>query len=111
VGHTGLPNTGKDQRIAYDNGWATPSEIKEGKISYQNIENIEVLKVKKADIDQEITKVNNLVKQINSYQFLRDLDANQKDIDKQFAELKRDLLPPNKDQEIKVAVEKARNNL
>ncbi|KLL04619.1 MAG: hypothetical protein MRERV_16c027 [Mycoplasmataceae bacterium RV_VA103A] len=111
VGHTGLPNTGKDQRIAYDNGWATPSEIKEGKITYQNIPNIEVLKIKKQDIDQEIAKVDNLVEQINSCKYLRDLDANQANIDKQFSELKTDLLPPNKAQEIKQAEEKQRQNL
>lgn len=111
VSQTGLPNTGKDQRTAYDNGWTNPNEIKNSQISYQNIENIEVLKVKKADIDAEIAKVNNLVKQINAYQFLRDLDTNQTTIDKQFSELKITLLPPKKEQEIKVAIEKARNNL
>ncbi|CAG8712603.1 4106_t:CDS:2, partial [Racocetra persica] len=104
-----VPDT--HQRIAYDNGWATPSEIKDSKIAYQNIENIEVLKIKKQDIDQEIAKVDNLVKQINSYKYLRDLDANQSQIDKQFAELKTDFLPPNKSQEIKQAEEKQRQNL
>ncbi|CAG8791696.1 17845_t:CDS:2, partial [Racocetra persica] len=101
----------EDQRIAYDNGWATPSEIKEGKTNYQNIKNIEVLKIKKQDIDQEIQKVDNLVKQINSYKYLRDLDANQAQIDKQFSELKTDLLPPNKSQQIKEAEKAQRNNL
>ncbi|MCE8167880.1 MAG: hypothetical protein I3275_04635 [Candidatus Moeniiplasma glomeromycotorum] len=107
----GLPNTGKDQRIAYENGWSVPSEIKDGKTTYQGITEIEVLKIKKADIDQEITKVNNLVQQINSYKFLRDLDANQSAIDKQFSELKTNLLPPNKSNEITKAVEKQRQNL
>ncbi|CAG8542143.1 36825_t:CDS:10 [Gigaspora margarita] len=70
------------------------------KITYQNIENIEVLKVKKADIDNEIKKVNDLVQKISNFKHLRELYAIQSDIDKQFQELKRELLPPNKDQEI-----------
>ena len=111
MGQTGLPNTGKDQRIAYDNGWATPSEIKEGKISYQNIENIEVLKVKKADIDQEIKKVNDLVSKITNFKFLRELDAEQAKIDQTFKDLKRDLLPPNKDKEITDIIAKQKDNL
>nr|CAG8498128.1 11302_t:CDS:10 [Entrophospora candida] len=88
-----------------------PAEIKEAKTTYQGIADIEVLKVKKQDIDNEIVKVNNLVKQINSYQFLRDLDKEQVNIDKQFEELQRNLLPPKKDEEIKTAVEKQRQNL
>jgi len=52
-----------------------------------------------------------LVKQINSYQYLRDLDANQANIDKQFQELKKDFLPPNKDQAIITATKKQRENL
>jgi hypothetical protein len=55
--------------------------------------------------------VDNLVKQINAYQHLRELDQDQKDIDKQFQELKRDLLPPNKDKEISAAVTNQKNNL
>src|SRR5204862_2363525 len=111
VDENGLPNTGSDQRIAYENGWTTPSEIKNAQTTYQNILNIEVLTTKKADIDQEINKVDELVKQINNYKFLRDLDANQTAIDKQFNELKTELLPPNKSEEIKGAVEKQKNNL
>ena len=111
MGHTGLPNTGKDQRIAYENGWATPSEIKDSKITYQNISNIEVLKIKKQDIDQEIQKVDNLVQKISSFKHLRELDAIQKDIDKQFKELKTHLLPPNKSQQITDIVAKQRKNL
>ncbi|CAI2162582.1 17842_t:CDS:2 [Funneliformis geosporum] len=108
---TGLPNTGKDQRLAFDNGWITPREITETKTKYEGIENIAVLKVKKVDIDNEILKVKELVKQINAYRYLRDLDANQANIDKQFAELKTDLLPPNKAQEIKEAEQKQREKL
>ncbi|CAG8472466.1 11197_t:CDS:2 [Ambispora gerdemannii] len=92
---TGLPNTGQDQRKAFDNG----------------ITNIEVLKVNKQDIDQEIAKVDNLVKQINSYQYLRDLDANQATIVQQFQALKTNLLPPTKPQEITTALTKQRENL
>ncbi|MCE8163391.1 MAG: hypothetical protein I3274_04195 [Candidatus Moeniiplasma glomeromycotorum] len=111
ITETGLPNTGKDQRIAYENGWENPSEIQNSQTSYQNISQIEVLTTKKAEIDQEISKVNNLVQQINSYKFLRDLDANQTQIDKTFSELKTNLLPPNKSDEITQAVEKQRQNL
>ncbi|RHZ37200.1 hypothetical protein [endosymbiont GvMRE of Glomus versiforme] len=108
---TGLPNTGKDQRIAYDNGWINPQDIQNSKINYQNITNIEVLKINKKDIDAEIAKVDNLVQQINSYKYLRELDTNQASIDKQFSELKTNLLPPTKPNEIKEAVNKQKQNL
>ncbi|CAG8570507.1 5050_t:CDS:1, partial [Gigaspora rosea] len=54
------------------------------------ITDIEVLKTKNANIDNEITKV---IQQINAYKFLRDLDANQAQVVQQFKELKTHLLP------------------
>ena len=111
VDHTGLPNTGSDQRIAYENGWTTPAEIKDGKTSYQKIADIEVLTTKKADIDQEIQKVDNWVQKISSFKHLRELDAVQNQIDKDFVQLKLNLLPPNKVQQITDIVSKQRENL
>ncbi|CAI2161421.1 10344_t:CDS:10 [Funneliformis geosporum] len=103
-----VPDT-RNQRIAYDNGWTKPTEIKESKFNYQGedlfkkpfqINDVEVLKVKKADIDNEIAKVDKLVQKITNFKFLRELDAEQVNIDKTFQELKRELLPANKDQQI-----------
>lgn len=110
---TGLPNTGKDQRRAYDNGWTAPSEIENSQLKqgYQGISSVEVLKFKKNDIDNEITKVNNLVQKVSNFKHLRELDAIQKEIDQQFKELKREFLPPNKDQEITDIVKKQRESL
>lgn len=108
---TGLANTGTDQRKAFDNGWTNPAEITNSQTTYQNITNIEVLKVNKKDIDQEIIKVNQLVQKIANFKHLRELDAIQKDIDQQFNELKINLLPPNKSQEITDIVTKQRQNL
>ncbi|CAG8548570.1 1178_t:CDS:2 [Paraglomus brasilianum] len=87
------------------------NEIKDSKTNYQGISGIEVLKVNKKDIDTEIAKVDSLVKQINSYQFLRDLDANKKVIDEQFKNLKLDLLPLNKANEITKAESRQREVL
>jgi len=65
-----------------------PSEIKEGKTDYEGIIGIEVLKVKKVDLDNEIQKVKELVNQINSHKYLRDLENDQENIDNKFKELK-----------------------
>ncbi|CAJ0651955.1 4985_t:CDS:2, partial [Entrophospora sp. SA101] len=81
------------------------------KINYQGIAGIEVSKINKKDIDAEIAKVDALVKQINTYQYLRDLDANQASIDKQFQELKTNLLPPTKPQAVSEAIQKQRSKL
>jgi hypothetical protein len=110
---TGLPNTGKDQRQAFDNGWTNPNQIENQQLKqgYAGIAEIKVLNLRKQDIDQEITKVDNLVKEINSYQHLRQLEARDTEINEILKNLNDNWLPQGKKEIIISSVEKQRVNL
>jgi hypothetical protein len=109
--NTGLANDGKSQRIVFDNGWDKPNEVVGGKTKYKAVENIDVLKIKKVDIENEIGKVDKWVKEVNGYGKKRLLDEKQAEIDQVIKELNVGLLPAGKKEELTTAVEKAKTTL
>nr|CAG8439284.1 2923_t:CDS:2 [Entrophospora candida] len=73
---------------------SNPKEIKSKITSYQGVENIDVLKIKQLDIDNEITKADNLLNDISKQTSLHDLIPTYKQ--EEIKALKDELLPPNK---------------
>jgi hypothetical protein len=114
---TGLPLTGTDQRKVFNNGWDKSvgskeyGDIKNGKVNYKEVNGIEVLKVKKVDIDNEIQKVNEWIGKIQGYEKLRQLDQKEKELNEVIDNLNISLLPVGKKELLIAERDNARNTL
>jgi hypothetical protein len=102
---TGLKMDGATQRQAFNNGWTDPSKITNGLWpDYNGVKNVNVLKYKPENIENEIKEVNYWVGEIKAYDRLRKLEENREKINEVLKNLNLELLPVGSKERITDAI-------